>query len=160
VVLSLPLLLWGARRVNVEARWRVIGQSAGVVVALMMSSIAVEYVTTYRGFTRPPLSAYLPFAIRQNVLPWIAVACLVIAAEARRRSVHVTVERERLRAQIAEQRLVTLTAQLHPQFLFNTLQGISTLIHRDPEAADEMLAKLSDLLRDLLRHRDRALVPL
>jgi sensor histidine kinase YesM len=37
--------------------------------------------------------------------------------------------------------------QLHPHFLFNTLHAISTLIHRDPDAADEMVTQLSDLLR-------------
>ncbi|MGH7291897.1 MAG: sensor histidine kinase [Myxococcota bacterium] len=95
-----------------------------------------------------------------TVLPGIAVTGIVVAIEARRRAIRARVERERLRAEVAEQRLVALTGQLHPHVLFNTLQGISTLIHRDPEAADEMLAKLSDLLRDLLRHRDRALVPL
>jgi two-component system LytT family sensor kinase len=94
------------------------------------------------------------------LLPWIAVAGIVAAVEARRRGLQSIVERERLRAQVAEQRLVALTSQLHPHFLFNTLQGISTLIHRDAEAADEMLGKLSDLLRDLLRHRDSVLVPL
>jgi LytS/YehU family sensor histidine kinase len=65
-----------------------------------------------------------------------------------------------LRAQVAEQRLVALTGQLQPHFLFNTLQSISTLIHRDPHAADEMLGKLGDLLREVLRHRDHVLVPL
>jgi LytS/YehU family sensor histidine kinase len=84
----------------------------------------------------------------------------VTAFEARRRANQARLDRERLRAKVAEQRVIALTGQLHPHFLFNTLQGISTLIHRDPEAADEMLAKLSDLLRDLLRHRDHVLVPL
>jgi len=37
--------------------------------------------------------------------------------------------------------------QLHPHFLFNTLHTISALIHRDANAADAMLARLSDLLR-------------
>jgi sensor histidine kinase YesM len=37
--------------------------------------------------------------------------------------------------------------QLHPHFLFNTLHAVSTLLHRDPDAADEMLSQLSDLLR-------------
>ncbi len=37
--------------------------------------------------------------------------------------------------------------QLQPHFLFNTLHAISTLMHRDVEAADRMLARLSDLLR-------------
>jgi sensor histidine kinase YesM len=36
---------------------------------------------------------------------------------------------------------------LHPHFLFNTLHAVSTLIHRDPEAADDMVSQLSDLLR-------------
>jgi two-component system LytT family sensor kinase len=37
--------------------------------------------------------------------------------------------------------------QLHPHFLFNTLNAISTLVHKDPEVADRMIARLSDLLR-------------
>jgi two-component system LytT family sensor kinase len=80
-------------------------------------------------------------------LPWIAVAAIAATIEGRRRARQSAIERERLRAQVAEQRLIALTGQLQPHFLFNTLQGISTLIHRDPAAADEMLAKLSDLLR-------------
>jgi signal transduction histidine kinase len=49
--------------------------------------------------------------------------------------------------------LENLRAQLQPHFLFNTLQSISTLIHRDPPAADRMLTSLSDLLRLSLRTR-------
>jgi sensor histidine kinase YesM len=42
--------------------------------------------------------------------------------------------------------------QLHPHFLFNTLHAVSTLLHRDPDAADEMLSQLSDLLRMTLEN--------
>lgn len=49
--------------------------------------------------------------------------------------------------------LENLRAQLQPHFLFNTLQSISTLIHRDPGAADRMLTNLSELLRLALRTR-------
>jgi two-component system LytT family sensor kinase len=52
-----------------------------------------------------------------------------------------------LEAKLAQAQLEVLKGQLHPHFLFNTLHAISTLIHRDPEAADEMVAQLSDLLR-------------
>jgi len=109
---------------------------------------------------RPPFISALVAGARQNALPWLAVAGTILAIEARRRAVRASLERERLRAEVAEQRVIALTSQLQPHFLFNTLQSISTLIHRDPDAADEMLTKLSDLLRDVLRHRDRALVPL
>lgn len=52
-----------------------------------------------------------------------------------------------LSRQLAEARLQALRMQLNPHFLFNTLNAISTLVHRDPHAADEMIACLSDFLR-------------
>jgi two-component system, LytTR family, sensor kinase len=160
---ALPLLVLGARRVDLGrlGRVRAVGIAAAVITALIAITSLIEYAALYRGSpVKPGIAAYLPQALRQNVLPWVALASIIAAAEAGRRAVHSAIDRERLRAQVAEQRLIALTGQLHPHFLFNTLQGISTLIHRDPEAADEMLAKLSDLLRDLLRHRDHVLVPL
>jgi LytS/YehU family sensor histidine kinase len=63
-------------------------------------------------------------------------------------------ERERsalqLEARLADARLEALRMQLHPHFLFNTLNAISTLVHRDPHAADEMIGNLSELLRATL----------
>lgn len=56
--------------------------------------------------------------------------------------------------------LENLRAQLQPHFLFNTLQSISTLIHRDQAAADRMLTDLSDLLRLSLRSTASQEVPL
>jgi LytS/YehU family sensor histidine kinase len=52
-----------------------------------------------------------------------------------------------LSAQLAQAQLQALRMQLHPHFLFNTLNAISTLVHKDPEIADRMIARLSDLLR-------------
>lgn len=52
-----------------------------------------------------------------------------------------------LEASLSRAQLEALSVQLQPHFLFNTLNGIATLMHRDVEAADEMIARLSDLLR-------------
>jgi LytS/YehU family sensor histidine kinase len=62
-----------------------------------------------------------------------------------------------LRAALLETRLVeaqlqALQQQLHPHFLFNTLHAISALMHRDVEAADRTLMRLSDLLRMTLEN--------
>ncbi|MDP2876160.1 MAG: histidine kinase, partial [Holophaga sp.] len=57
---------------------------------------------------------------------------------------------ELLNGQLAEARLALLQRQLHPHFLFNALQAISTLLHRDPVTADVLLVRLSTLLRALL----------
>ena len=45
--------------------------------------------------------------------------------------------------------------QLQPHFLFNTLHSISALVHEDGEAADLMIARLSEFLR-LVIARDGA----
>jgi signal transduction histidine kinase len=162
VAIALPFLIWGARRIDAEGnRARVIASVAVVFLVLVGSSATADYLITFPGeIGRPPVAAFLPMAMRRHFLPWAAVAGAVAVVEARRRARVAALERERLRAEAAEQRLVALTGQLQPHFLFNTLQGISTLIHRDPDAADEMLTKLSDLLRDVLRDRDRTRVPL
>jgi two-component system, LytTR family, sensor kinase len=52
-----------------------------------------------------------------------------------------------LETRLVEAQLQALQRQLHPHFLFNTLHAISALIHRDPERADLMIERLSDLLR-------------
>ena len=52
-----------------------------------------------------------------------------------------------LETRLIEAQLNTLQQQLHPHFLFNTLHAISALMHRDVDAADRTLMRLSDLLR-------------
>jgi two-component system, LytTR family, sensor kinase len=60
-----------------------------------------------------------------------------------------------LETKLAEAQLKALQQQLHPHFLFNTLHAISTLMHRDVEAADRTLMRLSDLLRMTLENFGR-----
>jgi two-component system, LytTR family, sensor kinase len=58
----------------------------------------------------------------------------------------------RLAAQVAEARLGALRAQLHPHFLFNSLNAITVLVRdQDTTAAARMLDLLSDVLRQVLR---------
>ena len=65
-----------------------------------------------------------------------------------------------LETRLVEAQLQTLQRQLHPHFLFNTLNTISALMHRDVDAADAMIARLSDLLRISLRSVGVQEVPL
>jgi hypothetical protein len=60
-------------------------------------------------------------------------------------------ERDKRREQLlVESRLRSLTAQLNPHFLFNTLNAISALGYEDPALADESLSRLSQLMRKSL----------
>lgn len=70
------------------------------------------------------------------------------------------VDSSRLEAQLALAHLEVLKTQLHPHFLFNTLNAISSLMHRDVDAADRMISMLSDLLRLSLDNDQRHQVSL
>jgi len=56
----------------------------------------------------------------------------------------------RLEAKLVEAQLQALKGQIHPHFLFNTLNAISSLMHRNVEAADEAISRLAELLRATL----------
>jgi sensor histidine kinase YesM len=55
-----------------------------------------------------------------------------------------------LEARLAQAQNETLRMQLQPHFLFNALHSVSALIERDPAAADRMLSRIGDLLRQTL----------
>ncbi|RYY53427.1 MAG: two-component system sensor protein, partial [Chitinophagaceae bacterium] len=56
--------------------------------------------------------------------------------------------------------LQVLKAQLHPHFLFNTLNNIYSLTQQIPNPASAMILRLSDMLRYILYSGSRDLVPL
>ena len=69
-------------------------------------------------------------------------------------------ERERLRAALTVSRMQQLRAQFRPHFLLNTLNTIATLVHRDPQTAENLITSLATLLRWTLDVDDVAEIPL
>jgi two-component sensor histidine kinase len=81
------------------------------------------------------------------VLGYAAMAGLAQTVQFHRRSREREGREAALQAQLTKARLNALQAQLHPHFLFNALNAISTLLRRDPRAAQDALASFSELLR-------------
>jgi hypothetical protein len=90
---------------------------------------------------------------------WVGVSLVSLFHEVR-----FARERElrqaQLEANLAEAQLQNLRLQLEPHFLFNALNAISAAIYENPRAADEMVCRLGDLLRQLLRSDRSQLIPL
>ena len=80
--------------------------------------------------------------------------------ERERRAAQLELEAARLETQLAQAQLDALRAQLHPHFLFNTLNTVSVLMQEDVAAANRTLVRLSELLRLTLRSTDAHEVPL
>ena len=72
--------------------------------------------------------------------------------ERERETARMLLQTSQLETNLTQARLDALKMQIHPHFLFNTLNSISVLMRGgDAEAADKMLVRLSELLRAALK---------
>lgn len=69
-------------------------------------------------------------------------------------------EREVARKESLVARTRLLQSQVHPHVLFNALNGLAELIHKDPPAAERSVMHLADLMRRIMRASDRPTFPL
>ena len=98
-------------------------------------------------------------------LDWLLMTYLFLIGVAyalayRRESEARALNSSQLETRLVEAQLQSLQRQLHPHFLFNTLNTISGLIRTDPEGADKMIDRLGDLLRMTLHKSNIQEVPL
>lgn len=160
-VLSIPILLL-ARRFPPEGAhpWRTaaIHLAAALVCSLvyvlLRSLVGVahgrligEPVTIAEVF-QPLLVKTYPF----NLLIYGVIVAVSHALDYYRKYHERTVHALELEKHLTEARLQSLLRQLKPHFLFNTLNGIASLMHSDVHAADRMLVRLSELLRLTMSH--------
>jgi len=151
-----PVVVRLAQRYPLDRRWpwrnALIHTAAGVVLAVVKSAAeraAFAWLTgtwTYWLVSTLALQFFVYCAI-------VAAAHGIVYYERSR-------ERDHLAARLADVRLQLLSMQLQPHFLFNTLNTIAELVHGDPDAADYMIAGLSDLLRRTLELGPAQEVPL
>jgi two-component system LytT family sensor kinase len=91
---------------------------------------------------------------------YIAIVVAAHAYEYLKRVRRQEAERYEYQQALAASELQALKMQLHPHFLFNTLNGIATLVDEDAKSAKAMIIKLSSLLRTALERGSSDLIPL
>ncbi len=159
--LSLPVV-WLARRYPPErgSRWAAAG--IHLLAALVFSSAFILVRTlvgevdgwltgepaTFSEIFHPLLVRTFPF----NLLVYGVILSVSHALDYYRKYHERTVQTLELEKHLTEARLQALLHQLKPHFLFNTLNGIASLMHTDVDAADRMLVRLSELLRITMSH--------
>ena len=121
----------------------------------------------YHDFSSPQDSSFVEALQRLFFSNWLVassmyfvILCAVTARDYSRRFQAEQLKTSQLNAALADSQLSALKMQLHPHFLFNTLNSISTLIHEDARAADEMVARLGDFLRLTLDNSGEQVVTL
>ena len=135
-----------------------------VYVFLTVVKIEAIYAWSTGSFSMGRVFSDLPHflfsGIELHLMIYVAMAALAHAVAYYTKYREREVKSSRLEAQLVLAHLEVLKMQLHPHFLFNTLNAISALMHRDVDAADRMISLLSDLLRLALDDDKRHQVPL
>jgi two-component system LytT family sensor kinase len=95
---------------------------------------------------------YMSYGYLRGIVYYSLIAAGLHALDYYRHYQNQALATSQLEAQLAQTKLHLLKMQLHPHFLFNTLNSISALLHEDVEQADLMIERLGDFLRLTLDH--------
>jgi two-component system LytT family sensor kinase len=153
--MAMPVVIWLARRKSSL----LVHALASIVLTAMQLLIAEAILWTFTSSTyrSGPFvkSVQMAFGVNfHSSLPtyWVILAAYLAWTYSRNAS--------RLEAQLSRAQLDALKMQLNPHFLFNTLNSISSLMYHDVDAADAMLARLSEFLRMTLDRPVEQTIPL
>jgi two-component system LytT family sensor kinase len=166
-----PLIFWLSKRYPFEdGKWKVsvpLHLITSIVVSLLILAINAYVLPKLGYLSRFQLQSFwehykILFFVNFHfsiAIYWGVVAihqAILYYRKYRERELKTS----QLEARLAQSRLQVLKMQLHPHFLFNTLNAISELVHRDPDVADKMLTDLSDLLRMSFENLEVQEIPL
>jgi len=152
-----PVALWIALRFRIRSKRWLRMLFVHLFTSTALSTAAVLIVSILRHWSEPD---HLPFGseVRRTIsihtatnflVYWVLVGLVHVwhfYSDARQEELRST----RLREELAQARLTVLKAQLHPHFLFNALHSVAALLYEDPAAAEDLLLRLSLLLRTFL----------
>ena len=153
--LSVPAVVWMARRFRFEkAKWQLsllVHIVWAVVLTLGQIVISEGFLRAFTHARDVPDAKPIWSSVLDNFhssLPtyWVILFgyyAFDYYAKYRDREL----EASQLETRLSQAQLQALKMQLNPHFLFNTLNTISSLMYTDPDCADRMMTRLSELLR-------------
>lgn len=164
-----PLIIGLARRFPIERGHYVRALLAHLIYGTLLSLLQLTiYIFIHQLLLGDPQRPFSPLREFQNIFIAEFHASLLIYwsvvglchaydyysryHERERRAAQLELEASHLETQLARAQLDALRMQLHPHFLFNTLNTISVLMQEDVSAANRMLLRLSELLRLALKN--------
>lgn len=164
-----PAMIWLARRYPlIDGPWKInlLVHLPAFLLLSVLHSVAATAITLaidpFDSMGESPKTFWPRFLSRvqgsfgSDLLVYGGVIGICYALDYYRKYREREVQATRLEAQLAQAQLDSLRMQLHPHFLFNTLNSIVGLVRDSKnQAAVSMLVGFSDLLRHTLEHSSR-----
>ena len=173
-----PIILWLGRRFPLDRKpyWRQLAAHIPISFVLPIADLAIEAAVLRALHVFPDIMSSYPatflflliIGYHQGVITYWTILAVQYGylwyrryEERRQEALRLELRSSQLQSQLAQAHLRALKMQLHPHFLFNTLNTIMVLVRQQKgSAAEEMLARLSDLLRCVLEDVQTQEVPL
>jgi two-component system, LytTR family, sensor kinase len=172
--LASPLIFFLCRRFPIERRNFLSHAGLHILSGLVLIPVVVLLsipLYWYLGFPDPNHIRSIdqlfskivmnPITLHESLLAYSATLIVAHAILYYRRArdretqaAQLAAQTARLSEQLVQAQLSALKMQLHPHFLFNTLNSIASLLHKDPETAHRMISRLSDFLRMTLKNSE------
>ncbi len=124
-----------------------------LIVVLEFIRIQLHRFFPRRIFALYSQNLWVLLAIYAGTVMAVAIALKVL------NNVRIEMKLEQQERLLLQARMEALQSQINPHFLFNTLNSISSLVRADPDSARDMIVRLGNILRRLLRKGD-SFVPL
>ena len=134
--------------------------AAGVAAIHFWHENVVDLLYGTPAVKRPPGKGLHWFFVFQNFMNLLLIVAVALVLRLSRRWYRSEIDRQALANQRNLAELKNLKSQLHPHFLFNTLNNIYALIEMDPAQAQNAVYDLGNLLRYVLKESERERVPL
>jgi sensor histidine kinase YesM len=134
-----------------KRHWQIIfglpAVAAGCFIGVLIATLV------FRIFFRQNIGSSLLLTIFKGSLPTAVIVTILILVyyTFRERLETQAVEKERLKRLQARAELAALQSKLNPHFLFNTLNTMVNLVHKEPDKVEEMILRLSDIYRKVLK---------
>jgi two-component system, LytTR family, sensor kinase len=163
--LFIPLIYWITIRLPLEGvkilHWFIVCFLLPIIIVVIRQALAA-FVTISVLTYKSDFQALFDWRLFNN--PWIwldfivyfAIFISVSIVEYQHKNKMTELRFTQLQAQVAQSQLNALNSQLHPHFLFNTLNTISTLILKaDNSEAERMLSLLNNFLKTTVFQNER-----
>jgi len=124
-----------------------------LIIVLEFARLQLHRLWPRRIFALDSNNMWVKLAVYAGTVMAVAIALKVL------NNVRIEMKLEQQERLLLQARMEALQSQINPHFLFNTLNSVSSLVRRDPDSAREMIVKLGNILRRLLRKGD-AFIPL
>lgn len=151
VLVLLPFVVWFVRRFSWP--WQIAGLllfSAAHTTLMALTRGAIFPLAGLGHYDYGVMRFRYPMEASHDVIVYGVIAGFLHFWDRAKQAQEAELAAAKLQSELAEARLENLRLQLHPHFLFNTLNAVSAVMYEDVQKADAMLARLSEFLRVIL----------